>query len=325
MIEIFLPGRFHTSSLVFFLDDKAAILVGFEGAPVSATRRQRSVLKAGLDNRGLNALDHDNIPQHLTPSISIKLIPPTDLSNAWYAGQPCIILKDAIFEHSTAFRHVAELLTRYSEDDLDRPMLFIGSDGGPDHNLTSIMVMLSYIAIFFELDLDFLCAVRTPPNFSFINPAERFMATANIALIGVSLSRNHLGENEKFVKNLMSKKQWREAHEKNPNNDYPRLALEGTEDARRLLKSRFESLRYKGEKVIVSYAANEAEINTIKANITDQWPEINLSKISKAEAMNVPSFKEFFDKHVKATSYTFQVKYNFICTSIHLILNKFNF
>ncbi|XP_062561268.1 uncharacterized protein LOC134225322 [Armigeres subalbatus] len=170
------------------------------------------------------------------------------------------------------------------------------------------MVMLSYIAIFFELDLDFLCAVRTPPNFSFINPAEQFMAAANIALIGVSLSRNHLGENEKLVKNLMSKKQWREAHEKNPNNDYPRLALEGTEDARRLLKSRFESLRYKGEKVIVSYAANEAEINTIKANITDQWPEINLSKISKAEAMNVPSFKEFFDKHVKATSYTFQVK-----------------
>ncbi|XP_062557356.1 uncharacterized protein LOC134222229 [Armigeres subalbatus] len=90
-----MAGRFHTSSLVFFLDDKAAILVGFEGAPVSATRRQRSVLKAGLDNRGLNALDHDNIPQHLTPSISIKLISPMDLSNAWHAGQSCIILKDA--------------------------------------------------------------------------------------------------------------------------------------------------------------------------------------------------------------------------------------
>lgn len=292
---------------MFFLDDKAAIPVGFEGAPVSATRRQRSVLKAGLDNRGLNALDHDNIPQHLTPSITIKLVPPTELSNAWYAGEPGIIIKDAIFEHSTAFRHAAELIARFTKDDLERPMLFIGSDGGPDHNLTSIMVMLSYIAIFLRLDLDFLCAVRTPPNFSFINPAERFMATANIALIGVSLARNHLGENEKLVKNLLSKKQWREAQDKNPQNDYPRLALEGTKDARELLQSRFESLCYKGEKVKVHPAATEEDIQTVKSEITSLWPAINSKKTSKAQAMNVPSFKKFFEDHVKATSYTFQV------------------
>lgn len=282
--------------------------MGFEGAPVSATRRQRSVLKAGLDNRGLNALDHDNIPQHLTPSITIKLIPPSELSNAWYAGQPYIIIKDAIFQHSTAFRHASELVARYSKNDLERPMLFIGSDGGPDHNLTSIMVMLSYIAIFLHLNLDFLCAVRTPPNFSFINPAERFMATANLALIGVSLSRNHLGENEKFVKNLLSKKQWREAQEKHPQNDYPRLALEGTKDARELLQSRFESLCYKGEKVKVFPAASEESIQAIKSEITNQWPALNLNKISKAQAMSDSSFKQFFDKHVKATAYTFQVR-----------------
>lgn len=278
-----------------------------------------------MDSRGLNALDHDNIPQHLTPSISIKLVPPTDLSNAWYAGEPCITIKDAIFEHSTAFRHASELIARYSEEDLERPMLFIGSDGGPDHNLTSIMVMLSYVALFLYLDIDFPCAVRTPPNFSFINPAERFMATANIALIGVSLCRNHLGDNEKHVKNLLSKKQWRDAQEKNRHIDYPRLALEGTKDARELLRSRFEALCYKGTKVKVHSAATEDDIKALKSIIINLWPAINLDKTSKAQAMNDPSFKKFFDTHVKATSYTFQVKltkqYKIFCLCyLHILL-----
>ena len=83
---------------MYFLDDKASIPVGYEGAPVSATRRQRHVLMAGLDNRGLNAMDHDNIPQHLIPSVSIKLRAPKDLSESWYKGKPLLILKDAIFE-----------------------------------------------------------------------------------------------------------------------------------------------------------------------------------------------------------------------------------
>ncbi|XP_038106421.1 uncharacterized protein LOC6049162 [Culex quinquefasciatus] len=86
-----MAGKFCDHSLAFFMDDKATIPVGFVGAPVSATRRQRSVLMAGLDGRGLNAMDHDNIPQHIVPSVSIKIVPPKELTDSWYCGKPIII------------------------------------------------------------------------------------------------------------------------------------------------------------------------------------------------------------------------------------------
>lgn len=100
-------------------------------------------------------MDHDNIPQHLIPSVAIKLYPPKELSESWYRGKPMIILKDAIFEASSAFRHVADLIKNIEQPDTQKPIMFIGTDGGPDHNVTSIQVMLSYVALFLELDLDF--------------------------------------------------------------------------------------------------------------------------------------------------------------------------
>lgn len=263
-IFLYIIGKFSDQSLVFFLDDKASIPVGFGGAPVSATRRQTKVLMAGLDARGLNAMDHDNIPQHLIPSVSIKLIPPTDLNGDWYAGQPTIILKDAIFQSSNAFRHAAELAKNFKLSDLSKPMMFVGTDGGPDHNVTSILVILSYISLFIELDLDFLCAVRTPPSLSVLNPVERFMSTANLALVGISLARNDLGKDEKRVKSLTSKQQWRAARERHPEVDYTKLALDGTKDARELLEKRFRTLTYKGTSVLVGEPADMDEISELQ-------------------------------------------------------------
>lgn len=306
---MFFTGRFYEHSLVFFLDDKASIPVGFEGAPVSATRRQRKILMAGVDERGLNAMDHDNIPQHIVPSVTIKLLPPQTLNDSWYGGKPTIILKDAIFEPSTAFRHAAELIKNMTLVDYKKPMIFFGTDGGPDHNVTSIQVILSYLAIFLELDLDFLVAVRTPPNFSVINPAERFMSVANIGLIGVALARNHLGENEKRVKSLMSKKQWRDAQERHPEINYRKLALDGTKDARQLLSERFKRLTYKGEKVTVGQSASIEEINQLREPIVAHWPDIDFSKtLVKSDVMNLPSMKNFIVDHARFTRYAVQFR-----------------
>ena len=77
-----------------------------------------------------------------------------------------------------------------------RPMIFFGTDGGPDHNVTNIQVILSYVAIFLVSSIDCLIAVRTPPNFSVINPVERLMCTLNIALTGIALSRDELPPSE---------------------------------------------------------------------------------------------------------------------------------
>ena len=46
------------------------------------------------------------------------------------------------------------------------PVLFVYTDGGPDHRLTYISVQISLICLFKKLDLDYLCACRTAPYHS---------------------------------------------------------------------------------------------------------------------------------------------------------------
>lgn len=186
--------RFSSHATVFFLDDKASIPIGHPNTPVSATRRQRKVLGAGIGPKGLTAADHDVIPMHLTPSVSVKLSPPED-EKSWYMGEAEVILKDAIFQPSNAFRHAAEIMQRLKREE-HREILFFGTDGGSDHNVSKIQVILSYVALFLESKVDALVAVRTPPNFSVINPAERLMSTLNLGLIGMSLARDILEPEE---------------------------------------------------------------------------------------------------------------------------------
>ena len=56
------------------------------------------------------------------------------------------------------------------------PVLFVYTDGGPDHRLTYISVQISLICLFKKLDLDYLCACRTAPYHSWRNPVERIMS-----------------------------------------------------------------------------------------------------------------------------------------------------
>ena len=52
------------------------------------------------------------------------------------------------------------------------PILFVYTDGGPDHRTTFWSVKLAHIATFIALDLDMLIAARTAPSRSFCNPAR---------------------------------------------------------------------------------------------------------------------------------------------------------
>lgn len=189
--------KFKHFSYVMFVDDKAQVPIGDVGAPVSAVTRQRRVMQV---NNELRSLDHDNAFMHLTPSVNVLLEPPEN-QHGWYAGVPEIVLKESIFQPSTAFRHVAEIANRLDKHE-KKPFLFIGSDGGPDHNLTFIQTIMSYIALFLVLDLDFFFAVRTPPGLSIINPAERVMSHLNVGLYGTALARDDIGVNEKYVRNV---------------------------------------------------------------------------------------------------------------------------
>ena len=68
----------------------------------------------------------------------------------------------------------------------DMPILFLYSDGGPDHRLTYVSVQASLIALFKNLDLDILCVARTAPYQSW---RERIMSLLNMGLQSVGLMR----------------------------------------------------------------------------------------------------------------------------------------
>ena len=63
------------------------------------------------------------------------------------------------------------------------------TDGGPDHNNTFLSVKLGLIALFIQLDLDMLEAVRTAPYQSWKNSCERVHSVLNLWLQATGLTR----------------------------------------------------------------------------------------------------------------------------------------
>ena len=70
-----------------------------------------------------------------------------------------------------------------------KPILIKYSDGDTNHRQILIKVILSHIATFKLLDLDYLIAARYAPGQSWTNTAERVMPLLNLALQNVSTER----------------------------------------------------------------------------------------------------------------------------------------
>ena len=98
-----------------------------------------------------------------------------------------MLYKDAAFEPSSLIRHAAELVSVLRSKSLTHPVLFLYSDGGPNHRVTYTSVKLALIALL-ELNLDYLIAERTASYHSFRNPAERVMSVLNLGLQSVGLA-----------------------------------------------------------------------------------------------------------------------------------------
>ncbi len=77
---------------------------------------------------------------------------------------------------------------------INRHILFLYTDGGPDHRLTYISVQLSLIALFRHLNLDLLIAGRTAPSHSWANPVERIMAIVNLGFQCVGVMRKKMAD-----------------------------------------------------------------------------------------------------------------------------------
>ena len=94
------------------------------------------------------------------------LVPGTN--SGWFQG--CSIWKLFPLHHATELSRILR-----SKEEYRKPVLFVYSDGGPNHRIMYVSVQSSLIVLFLSLDLDFICAVRTAPSHSWHNPVERIM------------------------------------------------------------------------------------------------------------------------------------------------------
>ena len=94
-------------------------------------------------------------------------------------------------------------------------VLCVYSDGGPDHRLTYyVSVQLSLVALYLNLNLDFLVACRTALNHSWSNPVERLMSIISLGFQSVGLMHSKLLEDfELKIQNCNSLKELRAACE----------------------------------------------------------------------------------------------------------------
>ena len=107
-------------------------------------------------------------------------------------GTVYVGLKDAVFEAFSPVRHACELHQTLQSFSFSKSVLFLYSDGGPDHRLTYVSVQLSLVCLFIKLDLDYLCAGRTAPYHSWRNPVERIMSVLNLGLQCIGLARDQM-------------------------------------------------------------------------------------------------------------------------------------
>ena len=124
------------------LDDKHRVKIGEPGFPIAAADRGRRVLvKRGVY---FQVGDHDFTQFSVIPSVVLDISIPNEITGSWYERQVTVLLKDAVFESSSPVRHATELCNllaaKYEEVP---PVLFLYTDGGPDHRLVYVSVQLS--------------------------------------------------------------------------------------------------------------------------------------------------------------------------------------
>ena len=104
------------------------------------------------------------------------------------------MFKEGALEPSSPLRHSAELANILIVTAPEKPILFVYSDGGPDHRVTYISVKLALIALFRKLNLDYLCAVRIAPYHSDSNPVERILSLLHLGLQAIARARKSMPE-----------------------------------------------------------------------------------------------------------------------------------
>lgn len=130
--------KYRDFSIFICIDDKHRIKIGEPGHPVAAVECGRQVIVSQAETFAVG--DHDFTRFSVIPSVALQVEIPDKFEDSWYHGQVFVGIKDAVFQSSSPLRHATELHSTLLSRVANRTILFIYSDRGPDHRLTSVSV-----------------------------------------------------------------------------------------------------------------------------------------------------------------------------------------
>ena len=289
------------------LDDKHKVPLGEPGYPVASVERGKKVL-VSIEKLFVVG-DHDFTCSSLTPSVALFIDVPQSIDGSFYHGKVCVGIKDSVFEASSPYRHGTELSALLSSQGNNNPVMFIYTDGGPDHRVNYLSVQLTFICLFLIHDLDYLVAVRTPPYNSWKNPAEQVMSELNLALQAVGMMREKLATAvlEKVLEGCNSMKDIRAAAKNHPG--FKDEFADSVQPPILLLSSLFQRLKLKDEPFYLFPSSSSSEVELFLNTIKQIEPDIQPTKCTKAaELATFPKLKEFFEHCCHKRHYMFSVK-----------------
>ena len=244
------------------------------------------------------------------PSVSLVVNVPSSIEEGFYQGKLTVMLKDAVFQPSSAVHHAAELVKILKAGRVNtilKPILLLCSDGGPDHRVTYVSVQVAFICIFRYLQLDFLVAARTAPMQSYRNPIERCMSLLNIGLQSVGLMRSSMtADLEKLLSSNNNMSDIGETARRT-------LALkegllQSLEEPIGLLQDVLSRLSLHDEPIGLSTPASDDEVNELWECMSSVDASLGCDDTTQEKIKDKKAFKQFLKHCCVRRHYFFSIK-----------------
>lgn len=294
--------KFKDFSSFVSMDDKHTVKVGEPNCPVAAVERGKQVLVT--IGKTMAVSDHDFTRLSLSPSVSLLIDIPESIEESFHRGRVFVVLKENAFQPSSSIRHMTELQGLLKSLGEVKPVLLLYTDGGPDHRLTYLSVQLSLLALFIDMDFDFICAVRTPPQHSWKNPVERIMSILNIGFQGVGCMREEV-PHEAELKRCGSLKSIREQAKKTP--ELEDEVIHSVQPLKDLLGSVICRLRLKEHGFETREAATDDEMTKLWENILKVDESLTQDVRTKQQLKRYRQLSVFLETHCRVRQYTFSI------------------
>lgn len=298
--------KYKDSCLLLSCDDKAKVMMGEPGLGISTgVRGRQSLVPSSIVPA---ALDHDvNQKASVVPSVMLDIKIPDIIEETFYRGQVAVTLNDAVFQTSSPNRFVSEVL-KYWESLANEKrecvkLLFLVTDGGPEHRMTFESVKISLIHIFRKTNVDLLIALRMAAGQSFANPVERIMSVLNIALQNVAIMRVPMSEGVESVLKSCGTMDAIRKKEQQVGEEWGK-SVQPTIDT---LAGRFARCSLKDVPFIIQPPTTQAQIKSVIDTMLQIDPNLEAHKLQKAHTTGKAQYQDFKRMHCRERNYTFQV------------------